>query len=114
MIERDARNRGIAAMGVAAGVGFIAVVAFPAYVVLVLATSVRDDFGRAILAAFVLYVAAPPAIAMGIIGRAVGGRRGEAWRPSAPFEPDNWTSPDTADVQRVVAGRFSKPEADSN
>jgi hypothetical protein len=48
-----------------------------------------------------------------INGCAIGARRGAAWRPDEPFTPDNWSAPDTAEVQRVVAGRFIRPDADS-
>ena len=67
-----ARNRGIAAtgaaIGAAVGVDVIAVVALLAYIGLLLGTGVHDDYGRMILAAFVLYIAAPSAIVMGLIG----------------------------------------------
>jgi hypothetical protein len=95
-----------AAVGAAAGVGFVAVVASVTYVALFFGTGTDEHFGRGILAAFVLVFAALPALVMGLIGCAVGARRGADWRPDVPLALDNWTAPDTAEVQRVVEGRI--------
>ncbi len=48
-----------------------------------------------------------------INGCAIGARQGADRRPDEPFTPENWSAPDTAEVQRVVAGRIIKPDADS-
>jgi hypothetical protein len=54
----------------------------------------------------VLFFAALSALVMRLIGCAIGARRGADWRPNVPLAPDNWTAPDTAEVQRVVEGRI--------
>jgi hypothetical protein len=102
-----------AVIGAAAGAGFVVLFASVVYVALHFGAGDYDDFGRGLLAGFVVFFAAPPAFVLGLIGCAIGARRGADWRPNEPFTPDNWSAPDTAEVQRVVAGRIIKPDADS-
>jgi hypothetical protein len=114
---RNAHNRRNAALGAVigavAGAGFVVVVALLIYAALHFGAGDFEDFGHGLLAAVVVFLAAAPALIMGLIGCAIGARRGADWRPDEPFTADNWSPPDTAEVQRVVVGRIIKPDADS-
>jgi hypothetical protein len=114
---RNAHNRThalrSAAKGAAAGAGLAVVLALMIYVALHFGAGDLDGFGRGSLAAFAVFFAAAPALIAGLIGGAIGAKRGSDWRLDEPLAPDNWTPPDTAEVQRVVAGRIIKPDADS-
>jgi hypothetical protein len=113
---RNAHNRRIAALGAVigaiAGTGFVVVVALLIYAAMHFGGGDFEDFGHGLLAAVVVCLATAPALILGLIGCAIGARRGAAWRPDESLTPDNWSAPDTAEVQRLVAGRIIKPDAD--
>src|SRR5271157_5916325 len=87
----NARNRGIAALGAvigaASGAGFVVVVALLIYTALHFGDGDSEVFGHGLLAAFVVFFATAPALIMGLIGCAIGARRGAAWRPDEPLTP---------------------------
>src|SRR5262249_30318648 len=108
-----ARRPGVAligaAIGAVAGVEFVALVAWLSYSAWVWWASVNggmDGIIGVMIAVIVTFFAALAAVPIGLIGCLLGARLGEVRQPRVESAmEDTWTAPDTAEVQRVVAGR---------